>query len=124
MEYSDFLKEVFEKIEKWDEHDLKWARDTLNGAEFQWNAFLAGCGFRYSEDTDETDYYKSRKNPKIYFRFSKACEFNDNDILGVYEKTEEKYNKIHDTLKSYVESDILERLDKIKKPKKSFSWSG
>lgn len=124
MEYSDFLKEIFEKIEKWDEHDLKWARDTLNGAEFQWNAFLAGCGFRYSEDTDGTDYYESRRNSGIYFRFSKAREFNNSDILGVYEKREGEYKKIHDTLKGYVESGILGRLDKIKKPKKSFSWSG
>jgi|GEM_PF-2388355 len=126
MEYSDFLKEIFDEMEKWDEKDLKWARDWLcMNKEGEWNVFLAGCGFKYTESSDGKDYYQSKTNGGIYFRFSEAKHFEDRDKLGVYINSKGIFERVHWTLKEYVLDDVLDKLEKInkKKPKDSFKWS-
>ena len=120
----DFTREIFDEIERMNESDLKWARDTLDGPEFKWNAFLAGCGF-LQEEINGKDFYRSKENSDIYFRLNRSGVRGgeiDYDHLGIYQKTNEEIKMIHCIGKSSLENTIREKLEKIieKNPEKYF----
>ncbi|UCG94958.1 MAG: hypothetical protein JSV92_02800 [archaeon] len=89
----------------------------LEGQSFKWNAFLGGCGFRYTEHSGK-DFYRSKKYSHILYRINeggpRGCDM-EYPYVGIYITNERDIKEIHNFDKSSFEYKIKEKMDKIKK---------